>query len=82
MAGFAGGILFYKKRQEKLALRVRLAEGEVAKIFKLIMQDAEQLSKASQTATSADDEYASARLRENIHKMEAYLQKGLEKIKR
>ena len=82
VAGFAGGILFYKKRQEKLALRVRLAEGEVAKIFKLIMQDAEQLSKASQTATSADDEYASARLRENIHKMEAYLQKGLEKIKR
>ena len=80
--GFCGGVWFYKKRQEKLALRVWLAESEVSKIFKLIMDDVEGVAKARQTSTTADDDYALGRLRENIKKMEAYLKRGVEKIKK
>lgn len=82
IAGFGGGVWFYKKRQKKLALRVWLAESEVTKIFKLITEDVDRLSKAYQTPTSGDDEYAIKRIQENIKKMESYLQKGLEKIKK
>ena len=80
--GFGGGVWFYKKRQEKLALRVGFAESEIAKIFKLIMDDVEGLAKARQTSTTADDDYALERLRDNIKKMEAYLKRGVEKIKK
>lgn len=79
---FGGGAWFYKKRQGKLALRVGLAEAEVTKIFKLILNDAERLSKVSQGVTSADGVYALKQLQENMKKMESYLQKSLEKITR
>ncbi|MDP3778599.1 MAG: hypothetical protein Q8R30_00945 [bacterium] len=80
--GFGGGIWFYKTRQEKISLRVSLAQSEVTKLFKLIMEDVERLSKAYQTSTSADDEYAMAQLKGNIKKMEGYLKKGIEKIRK
>ncbi|MBI5045770.1 MAG: hypothetical protein HZC14_02075 [Candidatus Niyogibacteria bacterium] len=80
--GFGGGIWFYKKRQEKLAMRVSFTESEITKIFQLLKGDVEQLSKARETATTGDDEYAIKRLQENIQKMEGYLKKGLEKIKK
>jgi len=80
--GFGGGIWFYKTRQEKISLRVLLAESEVTKLFKLIMEDADRLSKAYKTSTIADDEYAMAQLKENIKKMEGYLKKGIEKIRK
>mgnify|MGYP001588390040 FL=1 len=82
VTGFGGGVWFYKKRQEKLTIRVLFAESEVSKIFKLIMDDVEGLAKARQTSTTADDDYALERLRENIKKMEAYLKRGVEKIKK
>lgn len=82
VGGFSGGAWFYKKRREKLTLRVLFAESEVSKIFKLIMEDAEAISKARQTSATSDDEYTLARLKENIKKMELYIQKGLEKIKK
>ncbi|MDP3734880.1 MAG: Ig-like domain-containing protein [bacterium] len=82
IAGFGGGIWFYKRRQEKISLRVLLVESEVTKIFTLIMDDVERLSKASETPTSADDAYALKQLQENVKRMEAYLKKGLEKIKK
>lgn len=82
LGSFGGGAWFYKKRQGKLSLRVGLAEAEVTKIFKLILNDAERLSKASQGVTSAEGVYALKQLQENMKKMESYLQKSLEKITR
>ena len=82
ITGFGGGIWFYRKRQEKLALRIGLTEFEIAKIFKLIREDIEKLSRAYQTPTTGDDEYAMKRLQENIQKMEVYLKKGVEKIQK
>ncbi|PIT92874.1 MAG: hypothetical protein COU08_00120 [Candidatus Harrisonbacteria bacterium CG10_big_fil_rev_8_21_14_0_10_42_17] len=81
VAGFGGGVWFYRRRREKLALRVGFTESEITKIFKLIREDVELLSKAYQTPTPGDEEYAMKRLRENIQKMEVYLKKGVEKIK-
>ena len=80
--GFLGGVWFYKKRQGRLTMRVSFAESEVTKIFQLIREDAERLSKAIKTPTTSEDEYGLKRLQENIQKMETYLKKGLEKIKK
>lgn len=82
IAGFGGGVWFYKKRQEKLTMRVSFAESEITKIFQLIRADVEQMAKARETATAGDDEYAMKRLQENIQKMETYLKRGIEKIRR
>lgn len=80
--GFGGGIWFYKKRQEKVTMRVAFTESEITKIFQLLKEDVGRLSQAIETATTGDDEYALKRLQENIQKMEAYLKKGVERIKR
>lgn len=80
--GFGGGVSFYRKRREKLVLRVGFTELEITKIFKLIADDVDKLSKSLETPAASDDEYALKRLRENIAKMESYLKKGVEKIKK
>ncbi len=74
--GFGGGAWFYKKRQERLGSRIVFAESEVSKIFKLIMEDAETLSRALQAPGTTDDEYALKRLKDNLKKMESYIPKG------
>ncbi|TSC94030.1 MAG: Uncharacterized protein CEN87_699 [Parcubacteria group bacterium Licking1014_1] len=80
--GFGSGVWFYKKRQQKLSLRVEFAGSEITKIFKLIKADVEKLLEAFKTPTTGDDEYTLKQLRENITKMELYLKKGIEKIKK
>ncbi len=80
LAGFGGGVWFYKKRQEKLALRISVVKTDMAKAFKLIQDDIEKLQKAIETPTEADDEFMKKRLRENIKKMEGYLKKEIEKL--
>ena len=80
--GFVGGVWFYKKRQQKLALRVGLAGSEITKIFKIIKEDVEKVLEAFKTPTTGDDEYVVKQLRENIAKMEGYIKKGIEKIKK
>lgn len=82
ISGFGGGIWFYKKRQEKLAMRVAFTESEITKIFQILKEDVGRLSQAIGTPTTGDDEYAIKRIQENIQKMEAYLKKGVEKIKK
>lgn len=81
VGGFGGGVWFYRKRQGRLALRVKFTESEITKIFKLITEDVEGLAKSLETSTTGDDEYALKRLRGNITKMEIYLKRGVEKIK-
>ncbi|MEI8337664.1 MAG: cohesin domain-containing protein [bacterium] len=80
IGGFASGALFYRNRQKKLSLRVELNESEISKIFKLISEDVERVSKAFSTSTTGDDEYSIKKLQENIVKMETYLKKGIKKI--
>lgn len=80
--GFGGGVWFYKKRQKKLALRVSFTEAEITKMFQLLKADVERLLKARETPTTGNDVYAIQSLRENIEKMEKYIKKGVEKIKK
>ena len=82
IAGFGAGVWFYKKRQDKLSMRVSFTESEVTKIFQLIREGTKRLAKARETPTTGDDEYTLKQLQENIQKMEGYLKKGLEKIKK
>lgn len=82
VAGFVSGIWFYKKRQSKLELRINFAESEVAKIFRLLKSDVDEIRKSAQTPTTGDDDYTFKRFEENIKKMEEYLKRGVEKIKR
>ena len=81
IVGFLSGVWFYKKRQQKLSLRVEFAGSEITKIFKLIDDDVEKLINAFKTNTSADDEYAADKLRQDIKKMESYLIKAEDCLK-
>lgn len=80
--GFSAGVWYWKRREGMLAMRVGFAASEITKIFKLIADDVSKMSEAIKTPTPADDEYALHRLEENVKKMESYLKKGIEKIKR
>lgn len=78
--GFGGGVRFYKKRQEKLALRLLTVKNDMVKVFKIIHDDVEKLQQAIKTPTEADDEFIIKRLQENTEKMEGYLKKEMEKL--
>lgn len=80
--GFGGGVWFYRERQKKLALRVSFAELEIAKIFSLLRDDVARLVNARKSESPAEEEYAIKKLDENIQKMERYLKKGVEKIRK
>ncbi|MDP3725574.1 MAG: cohesin domain-containing protein [bacterium] len=80
--GFGGGIWFYKKRQEKLGLRVSFSIMEIAKMFKLLQDNAEDLEKARATPTEVDDEFLMKTLKDNLKKMAEYIKRGVEKIKK
>lgn len=82
LIGFGSGVLFYKKRQEKIFLRVLLSEAEIAKAFALIQADLRRLEEALKTPAEIDDQFLINKLKENISKMEYYLKKGVEKIKK
>lgn len=82
LAGFGGGVWFYRKWQKKLALRVSFTEAEITKMFQLLRADVERLLKARETETPGNDIYAIQSLKENIEKMEKYIKKGVEKIKK
>lgn len=77
-----GGAWFYRQRQRKIALRVEFAQSETAKMFKIIEQDVDRLSKAKATPEISDDEYALKSLQGTVQKMGAYVKKGIEKIKK
>jgi len=80
-AGFIAGAWFYKKRQEKLSLRLLVVKTDMAKVFKLIQDDLIKLQAAIGTSTAADDEFMIKRLLENVKKMEGYLKKEIERLK-
>lgn len=82
IVSFGGGVWFYKKKQEKLLMSVSFTESEITKIFQLVRADVERLAKARETPTTSDDEYMLKRLQENIQKMELYLKKSIERIKK
>jgi hypothetical protein len=81
-AGFLIGAWFHRKRQQKLAERIAFTKLEINKMFTLMMNDVEQLARSLHTRPIADDEYALEHLKYTIQKMESYLHKLVEKIKR
>jgi len=80
--GFGSGIVFYKKRQDKLALRVAFSQEEMDKVFKLIENDVEELKRAISPEEGTKSGFIFNKLKENISRMQMYLQRGLEKIKK
>lgn len=76
------GAWFHRKRQQKLAERIAFTKLEINKMFTLMMNDVEQLARSLHTTTITDDEYALEHLKYTIKKMESYLHKVVEKIKR
>jgi hypothetical protein len=79
---FGGGVWFYRVREGRLALRVLVTETDMTKVFKLIQEDIGRMRQAQATPTPADDEFVLSKLQENIGKMEAYLKKEIQKIRR
>lgn len=80
--GFGGGVAFYKKRQDKLALRVAFSQDEINKVFNLIENDVEELKRTINPEQGTKSEFIFNKIKENISRMQGYLQKGLEKIKK
>lgn len=68
----AGG-WYYRKRQQQIALRVGVAESDASKVFKMIENDIEKLNNARATPTTADDEFLTKKLAENVKKMGGYI---------
>ncbi|MBI4993469.1 hypothetical protein HZC33_00715 [Candidatus Wolfebacteria bacterium] len=81
-AGFGSGIFFYKKKQEKLLLRVLFSESEISKMFALIRIDLEKIEDAFETPDETDEKFLVNKLKESIDKTEDYLKKGVERIKK
>ncbi len=78
--GFGGGVVFYKRRQDKLALRVAFSRQEMDKVFDIIEKDAEELKRTINLEEGSRGEFIFKKIKEDISKMKAYLEKGLEKI--
>lgn len=77
-----GGYLFYKKRRERTALRIDVAESDTAKVFKMIENDIEKLNKARTTETTADDEFVIQKMAENVKKMGGYVNDTINRVKK
>ena len=77
-----GGIGIYKNHRSKVALRVAFSEEEMNKVFKLIEKDAEDLEKVVNPEDGTESKFMLDKLKGSISKMQEYLRKGLEKIKR
>ena len=80
--GFGIGMWFSRKRQKALVLRTEFAESEITKMFKLITDDIDELSRSLKTSSGADDDYAFERLRSTVKKMELYLKQEVGNIKK
>lgn len=81
IVGTVAGWWFYKTRRERTALRVDLAESDTAKVFNMIKADIDKVDKARATPTTADDEFATQKMRDNIKRMETYVKKEIGKAK-
>ncbi len=79
-AGWGGGLYYYRREQETLLRRLLVAETDVAKVFKIISDDVEKLRKLGNL--SSDSSLVLNRLHENLEKMEGYLKKELQNIKK
>ncbi len=76
-----GGFWFYERRRERTVLRLDVAESDTAKVFKMIETDIEKLNKARGTPTTADDEFITQKLGENVKKMGGYIKEEIKKAK-
>lgn len=81
IVSLASGFFYYKKRRDRTALRLEVAESDVAKVFKMIEADVEKLKKADTTPTLADDEFIAQKLGENVKKMSGYIKDTIKRVK-
>lgn len=81
IVSLASGFFYYKKRRDLTALRLEVAESDVAKVFKMIEADVEKLKKADTTPTLADDEFIAQKLGENVKKMSGYIKDTIKRVK-
>ncbi|MBI5078126.1 MAG: hypothetical protein HZB11_02005 [Candidatus Yonathbacteria bacterium] len=75
------GFWFYERRRKRTALRIDVAESDTAKVFKIIETDIEKLKRAQDTPTSADEEFITQQLGENVKKMGGYIKEEIKKAK-
>lgn len=81
LSALALGFWFYEKRRKRTALRIDIAESDTAKVFKMIETDIEKLKRAQGTPTSADEEFITQKLGENVKKMGGYIKEEIKKAK-
>lgn len=81
IGSLASGFIYHKKRRDRTALRLAVAESDVAKVFKMIEADVEKLKKADTTPTLADDEFIAQKLGENVKKMSGYIKETIKRAK-
>lgn len=81
IGSLASGFFYHKKRRDRTALRLEVAESDVAKVFKMIEADVEKLKKADTTPTLADDEFIAQKLGENVKKMSGYIKETIKRAK-
>jgi len=80
IVGISGGWWFYERRREKIALRLAVAESDTAKVFQIIETNLEKLNKARETSTTADDEFITQKMQEDVKKMSGYVKKAITKV--
>lgn len=76
----AGGFI-YKRRRERTALRIDVAESDATKVFKMIEADVEKLNRARETATPVNTEFAIKKLEEDVKKMGGYVKEEIKRAK-
>jgi hypothetical protein len=78
VAGISGGWWLYRKREEKLFMRLLNTENDMMKVFSMINADLEKTN--SKNMTESDIKLINKRLNENIKKMENYLKSEIQQI--
>lgn len=79
-AGFGGGYYYFKLQRETLLRRLQVAQSDVGKVFKIISDDAQKLKNTP--GVPPENAMILERLQKNVEKMEGYLKKELENIKK
>lgn len=76
-----GGYWYQKKRRERTALRVELAERDATNVFNMIKNDVQKLEEAQKTSTKVDEEFITSKLKKNVEKMSSYIKDEIARAK-
>lgn len=76
------GYWIYRKRRERTALRIEMAERDTANVFNMIKTDVQKLQDAQKTGTTADDEFIAEKLKKSVEKMGTYIKNEIGRAKK